>query len=720
MLNSFRQLTRFWLVAVIVMALFTGCWHYFDRATQQRTQLEQFASTLQLSVVPLLQNRDQALVQAQLNHMRYVSALPITAMAVYDQQHRLLAGTDATDTLQAYRPDSAVKAFAMQRHGLQWLVQQPLTQSSGSTALASARPERESAYILLLVTHDMSYSDWLVPLLIVLFIGLMVLKALQSTLQQAASRQHTDISLLTHKLSQLRQGQHSIRIDEELVPELSPLKQALNEFAVAQDTNNQRMKAELKQSKLHRQQEDARCHELQSQVNELQQDHRRLQQVLQQRLTNLRQLCQQSTEMETEQLQSALTGITNLLFLEQSSACSEAKPVQLTELVATAVASVQPSLIAKRIDLQIIETDGLAEHQIELVEPRIHILLVALLQLTAKVSAASELVLRLRVYSDEQAMLQISVTCNGNGIPARVVQLLNAADIRPLQWHEADIGCVIAVRQQCAATMSVQSLDGLGSTLTLQLPVTTKENRFRQFQHVLLFDASALLPERIRSLSAVAQNVVSCADIAELQRKSTQHNYDLTLIFLPEPAELLQWQQLLSECRTQRPVLLYARVSEQQIWHEALNRAIEPGTFCLQHLAAMESTADLPQLLVVDDNPTNLAFVKVLLQSQPVELLTAASGQDALQLCRQRRFDIILLDIQLPDISGIDVALQLRQLAGYQQIPILAFTAHALEQEVATFKRSGMNDVILKPLDAGKLEQIMYWCSRVKINDTSQ
>ena len=718
MLNSFRQLTRLWLVAVIVMALFTGCWHYFDRATQQRTQLEQFASAVQLSVLPLLKNRDQALVQAQLNNMRYVSALPITAMAVYDHQHRLLAGTDSADSLVAYRPDNAVTAFALQRYGLQWVVQQPLAQNNNSNSVLL--PERDSAYLLLLVAHDLSYSDWLIPLLIVGLIGLMVLKALQSTLQQAASRQHTDISLLTHKLSQLRQGQNGIRIDEELVPEFSLLKQAVNEFAVAQDSSSQRIKAESKQSELQRQQQEVHSQKLQLQLNELQQDRQRLQQLFQLRLTNLRQLSQHSADMDVEQLQSALTGITNLLFLEQNNACSTATPVQLTAVLAAVVASVQPTLDAQQIELQIIETDGLVEHQVEIAEAELHMLLVALLQLTARVSAASEMVLRLRLCGNEQTTLQISVTCNGNGIPARVVQLLNAADIRPLQWHEADIGCIIAVRQQCAATMAVQSLDGLGSTLTFQLPVVITECSFRQFQHVLLFDNTAMLPERIHSLNAVAQNVVSCADISELERKSSQHNFDLTLVFLPEPAELLQWQQLLAEGRIQGPALFHARVSEQQIWRETLNCAIESSAFCLQHLAAVETTAALPQLLVVDDNATNLAFVKVLLQSQPVELVTATSGQEALQLCRQRRFDIILLDIQLPDISGIDVAIQLRQLAGYQQTPILAFTAHALQHEVATFKRSGMNDVILKPLDAGKLEQIMYWCSKIKLNDTSQ
>lgn len=718
MLNSFRQLTRFWLIAVIVMALFTGCWHYYDRTTQQQAQLQQFAGTVQLGVVPLLKNRDQALVQAQLNHLRYVSALPITAMAIYDQQHRLLAATDSADTLLSYKPEQAVTAFAIKRHGQQWLVQQPLTDS-----LSNKQPpasEQERAYLLLLVAYQLSYTDWLIPLLIVGFIGLMVLKALHNTLQQAASRQHTDVSLLTHKLSQLRQGQLGIRIDEELVPELSPLKQALNEFAVQYDSSGQQAKAELKQMALRCTQEESRRQQLQQQLTDLQQDRQRLQQLLKLRLTNLRQLSQHSADMEAEQLQSALTGLTNLLCLEHNIACDEAKPLQLTKLVAAAVASVQQRLVTQRIDLQIIESDGLAAHQIELAEAQLHMLLVALLQLTARVSAASELVLRLRLAGDAQALLQISVTCNGNGIPARVVQLLNAADVKPLQWHEADLGCIIAIRQQCAASMSVQSLEGLGSTLTLELPVNLTEVASRQFQHLLLFDNSALLPERVHSLNTVAQNVVSCADIAELRRKSKQHNYDLTLIFLPEPAELLQWQQLLADSVFNEPCLFYARAAEQDIWQETLKQTIQPVAFCLQHLAALDRQSELPQLLVVDDNPTNLAFVRVLLQSQPVRLVTAASGNDALQLCRQQRFDIVLLDIQLPDISGIDVAMQLRQLPGYQQLPILAFTAHALEQEIATFKHAGMNDVILKPLDATKLEQIMYWCSKVKLDNVSQ
>ncbi len=718
MLNSFRQLTRIWLAAVVVMALFTGCWHYYDGLTQQRLQLEQFASTVQLSVVPLLKDRDQALVQAQLNHMRYVSALPITAMAVFDGQHRVLAAADTIDVLRPFIPKTAVTSFSMQQQGLQIIVQQPLAESTSSQP--QLRAERPGSYLLLSVQQDIAYSSWLLPLLVVLLIGLMVLKALQHSLQQAASRLHTDISLLTHKLSQLRQGQLNIRVDEDLVPELEPLKQALNDAAQQQTSALQRTKAELLQLELKWQQEAASYQGLQQQCDELLHERQRLQQVIQLRLANLRQLSQHSTDMDAEQLQSALNSITNLLFLEQHSVDADIRPVRLTELVATVVTSMQQPLAAQGIDLHVIETDGLAVHQLDVAEPQLRMLLVALLQVAARVSAATELVLRMRLSRDEQPVLDISVTCNGNGVPARVVQLINNADIRSLQWHEADIGCIISVRQQCAASMSVQSLEGLGSTLNVQLPVKLTEVPCRQFQHLLLFDNSLLLSERIRSLNSLAQNVVSCTDINELQRKAAQYHYDLMLFLLPEPAELQQWQQALSQCNTQTPSVFYARASEQQVWRETLKRPVESLPFCLQHLNHIAIPSALPRLLVVDDNPTNLAFVKVLLQSQPLHLTMAASGAEALQFCLQQRFDIILLDIQLPDIAGTEVAKQLRQRPDYHSTPILAFTAHALDEEILAFKRAGMNDVILKPLDASKLEQILYWCSIIKTDDIGE
>ena len=78
------------------------------------------------------------------------------------------------------------------------------------------------------------------------------------------------------------------------------------------------------------------------------------------------------------------------------------------------------------------------------------------------------------------------------------------------------------------------------------------------------------------------------------------------------------------------------------------------------------------------------------------------------------------LDIQLPDLHGTEVAKQLRQTPAYQTTPILAFTAHALADEVASFKAAGMNDVIFKPLEVSKLQQIMRWCVSGKTDNPAK
>jgi CheY-like chemotaxis protein len=112
-------------------------------------------------------------------------------------------------------------------------------------------------------------------------------------------------------------------------------------------------------------------------------------------------------------------------------------------------------------------------------------------------------------------------------------------------------------------------------------------------------------------------------------------------------------------------------------------------------------------ILVVDDNETNLAFVQVLLKNKPLKLHTATSAAQVFLLCQQQKFDMILLDIQLPDMSGVDVARQLRQLPQYQKVPIVAFTAHAMPDEIDRYRQAGMNDIIFKPLEPARLDSLL-------------
>ena len=112
-------------------------------------------------------------------------------------------------------------------------------------------------------------------------------------------------------------------------------------------------------------------------------------------------------------------------------------------------------------------------------------------------------------------------------------------------------------------------------------------------------------------------------------------------------------------------------------------------------------------ILVVDDNETNLAFVQVLLKNKPLVLHTATSAAQVFSLCQQQRFDMILLDIQLPDMSGVDIAKQLRQMPQFRQVPIVAFTAHAMPAEIETYRDAGMDDIVFKPLEPARLDSLL-------------
>lgn len=724
MVNYFKQLTLPWLIAVAAMALTTGVWYHFETQGQQRVQIQQFSATLQLNSAALLNDKDQQLLKAQLNHIRYASAIPLTSVALYRQSGKLLAATDLPPALQNVQPDLPVRSFSLQKIEHQWLALQPLTRIAAATDAALRQPDADNNYyLLLLFTPETEHSAWLIPVLIVAIVGWVMLLLIRGTLSQAAQRQHTDISLLAHKLSQLKQGQLNARVDEELMAELLPLKQSINDLAVHQAGQYGIAQQQLKQQQQQMAQVQLQAAQLQQQNKMLQQKIEQQSREQQQRLLNLQQLHQQGEALSEDEFSQALSGQLTMMQLELNGESELVAPILLTDFIATHIVACQQLLLQRGIELYLIEGSGNAGCQVKLPQFALSAVLPAMVQLGSRSEGCSELTLAVRVVQQASGpALQLGVTSDGEGMSARVRQLLNSNDTQALQWHENDIAILVTVKQQLKAQMSVQSLDGLGCTVlfTIPLPELTAVGH-KKLQHILLFDHNvAMLTERVQSLSTVAAHVAGCSDLAELNLKSAQYAYDQILLFLPEPAELAAWQQLTTVLSGRSPLLCYSATAHIAIWREALTVTVETTPFCLaalNNISAIGPQRRDPHLLVVDDNPTNLAYIRVLMKTQPIQLSTVSCGADALKLCRRERFDVVLLDIQLPDIKGTEVAMQLRQLAGYQEIPILAFTAHALEDEVAAYLQAGMNDIIFKPFEPAKLQQVLSWCSLGETDD---
>ena len=707
-----------WLVALAIMLLFTGLWYQFENKAQQRMQFEQYSAMLQLNVAPLLQNKDKALANAQLNHLRFLSAVPLTAIAVYNKEHQLLLATDLPQALTQYTPSAAVERFSLEHIKGGVVVIRPFTHHGGWPA-SDFDSRLQQSYLLLLFEPVTEISSWLLPLIVVGLLGAVVLVLIQNNLNQLWQRQQTDIGLIAHKLSQLCKGQQNVKLSEELVPELQALKPAINELFAYHQQTVQQARQELQQLQLQRSQLQQEYDASTKGYTELQHHCSLMQQILQSRLTVLKQLMMQQSELDEACFQHALTE--QLLLLQQEFATGP-EPVQethISQLIQEQVARLKPWLAKKQLELHLFEQSESLRARVMVSAGSLSILIHSMVQMAARAPGVTELTLRVALNTRQsEPTLQLSITDNGDGISQRIRQLITDNDTRSLQWHESDIGLLIVTKKQLAASLTIQSLEGLGCTLNFTLPLRVlalNDNKVL-FQHLCIVDAiPASLTEHAQNLAGLAGNLLKCSDLAEFQRKTNTYNCDAAVIALPAPADMVQWRSAINALQTNCAVHCYAQPAHLAMWQQALPFSVQQAPFCLADLSESQLNEQrLPQLLVVDDNATNLAYMQVLLKEQKIQLHTASCGLDALSFCQQQRFDVVLLDIQLPDIAGTDVAKQLRQLAEYQQTPILAFTAHALEQERQAFMAAGMNDVILKPLDASKLAQILHWCSVAK------
>ncbi|XKH61322.1 response regulator [Halomonas sediminis] len=114
------------------------------------------------------------------------------------------------------------------------------------------------------------------------------------------------------------------------------------------------------------------------------------------------------------------------------------------------------------------------------------------------------------------------------------------------------------------------------------------------------------------------------------------------------------------------------------------------------------------QLLVVDDNAPNRQLLKALLTTDGVTVSLAESGEQALEFARGRLFDLVLMDIRMPGMNGVQTTQALRRLGnGWASCPIVAVTAHAMLPERQQWLADGLDEVLIKPIDETQLHHLV-------------
>ena len=126
---------------------------------------------------------------------------------------------------------------------------------------------------------------------------------------------------------------------------------------------------------------------------------------------------------------------------------------------------------------------------------------------------------------------------------------------------------------------------------------------------------------------------------------------------------------------------------------------------------AISETESLPlTIMAVDDNPANLKLITALLKERVNNVISCSSGIEAVEQATHTKFDIILMDIQMPQMDGVTACQEIHKLALNAETPVIAVTAHAMSGERERLLDAGMDDYLTKPIEEHILQQVLtHW-----------
>jgi two-component system, cell cycle response regulator DivK len=114
------------------------------------------------------------------------------------------------------------------------------------------------------------------------------------------------------------------------------------------------------------------------------------------------------------------------------------------------------------------------------------------------------------------------------------------------------------------------------------------------------------------------------------------------------------------------------------------------------------------KILYIEDNPDNMMLVRRVLMVEGYDVLEATSARDGIQLAEVHQPDLILLDINMPEMDGLTAISYLRAIPGLENVPMVALTANVMRGALEAVEEAGCDGYIAKPIDVDRFPEQIY------------
>ncbi|WP_108446901.1 ATP-binding protein [Halomonas denitrificans] len=357
-----------------------------------------------------------------------------------------------------------------------------------------------------------------------------------------------------------------------------------------------------------------------------------------------------------------------------------------------------------------------------------------------KFTDRGEVIVRVMLEESEpgRVVLRIDVSDTGMGLDEAARQRLFQAFHQTDASHSREFGGTglgLAISRQLVERMggklSVESTPGEGSTFSFTLPLAGDAEAERP-PELQLPGATVVLDEPHPPTRRALEHLMrrGGARVVTATQAAAEPGIALAVVALNaedlEAAPLEAWHRRLE--RFACPALLLVNAGPADFpalplphGGEVLAKPVARATLSQamrRHLANAPQVLPAPvppaapsaaaRLLVVDDSESNRLLMRELLNEAGIAVTLAASGAEALSLARQQRFDLVLMDIRMAGMDGLETTRALRRLGGeWRRVPIVAVTAHVQGEQRRTLLESGLDEVLIKPLEPRRLVRLL-------------